>query len=149
MNNYKIISTSGSRTMINLGAKSGQTSKWRLNEGGSRLELGYLADIDNGSRYPRGWWLWWWLRTHDVREVIFSGARYIWREWTAAPAMGPSISVIENIFKFANDNATLFRHNPFPRSIQSTKRARISFSREIFSSGSTRFNLAVELKKYF
>lgn len=106
--------------MINLGAKSGQTSKWRLDEGGSRLELGYLADIDNGSRYPRGWWLWWWLRTHDVREVIFSGARYIWREWTAAPAMGPSISVIENIFKFANDNATLFRHNPFPRSIHET-----------------------------
>lgn len=52
------------------------------------------------------------LRTHDVREVIFSGARYIWREWTAAPAMGPSISVIENIFKFANDNA--FARDPLP-----------------------------------
>lgn len=43
------------------------------------------ADIDNGSRYPRGVW---WLRTHDVREVIFSGARYICRERTAAPRWG-------------------------------------------------------------
>lgn len=38
--------------MINLGKRA--DFKMAARRRGSRLEFGYLADIDNGSRYPRG-----------------------------------------------------------------------------------------------